>query len=311
MKTILKILTIILFVTLHVVSCNNSADQKTDVKKLSYERYELNCPVKSIDVRTYEASSKFGEVIKGEPTYGNYLAEFDEVGNLIKRTDYFRDGDIFVVYKCVYDKKNNMIEETSYSGEGEQTSLVQNEYNADGKLLKSVSYDKDGNMDQCYENAYEDGCLRRNKRVEYEDDGTVVETEWINKWNGEILLERSLYRNGELISVYKFSDYKADSMAKGVEYDAEGVKQREFYEESGKFGVVLMKSHSCVDGSESEYRVERNKLGHVVYIYNSESDKKETYYEYEYDSNDNWIKKVEFQGVIRKPVEIVEREIKY
>ena len=97
----------------------------------------------------------------------------------------------------------------------------------------------------------------------------------------------------------------------GVEYDADGVKLNEFYEEGDDYGVVLIRSHDYTDGSDYEYRVERNDRGHMIYSYNSDAENKEIYYGYTYDSKGNWTRKVEYHGVIRKPVEIVEREITY
>ena len=312
MKSAVKIISIISFLVSFAVSCGDkSSEQKKDDKKLSYEQYELNCPVKSIDVRTYKATSKFGEVIKGDPTYGNYLAEFDEVGNLIKKTDYFSDGDIFLVYKCKYDKQNNLVEEIKYSGDGEQASLVQLEYDSEEKLIKSIRYDEDGNIELYVENEYDGKYLVNTRRVTYEEDGSSVEKVWRYKREEETLMESSVFTDGELKSVYKFSQYKENRLAEGVEYDADGVKLNEFYEEGDDYGVVLMRSHDYTDGSDYEYRVERNDRGHMIYRYNSDAENKEIYYGYTYDSKGNWTRKVEYHGVIRKPVEIVEREITY
>ena len=311
MKADMKILAVMLFVASFAMSCGSSAENKKDKKKLSYEKYELNCPVKSIDVRTYEASSKFGEVIKGEPTYGNYLAEFDKAGNLLMRTEYFSDGDMYLVRKFKYDEQNNQIEEISYSREGEQTSLLQCEYNDAGQLIKYIRYDEDGNVDFFGESEYEDEYLVKSRSVRYDEDGATDEEEWVFNRDGKMLLESSLYMNGKLENVYKFSKFEENCVVEGVKYDADGVKLSEFYEESDGHGIKLIKSHDFIDDSESEYRVKRNDRGHMVYIYNSKAEHKETYYEYEYDSKGNWTKKVKFEGVMKKPVEIIEREIKY
>ena len=311
MKADMKILAVMLFVASFAMSCGSSAENKKDKKKLSYEQYELNRPVKSIDVRTYEASSKFGEVIKGDPTYGNYLAEFDKAGNLIRKTEYFSDGDVYLVHMYKYDEQNNQIEEMSYSWEGELTALLKYEYNDAGKMVKYFRYDEDGNVDFFGENEYEDEYLVRSRSVRYDEDGATDEEEWVFNRDGKMLLESSWYMNGKLVNVYKFSKFEENCVVEGVEYDADGVKLKEFYEESDEHGVKLIKSHDFTDGSESEYRVKRNDRGHIVYIYDSQEEHKETYYEYEYDSKGNWTKQVKLEGVMKKPVEIIEREIKY
>ena len=83
-------------------------------KKLfySYENFELNCPVKSLEVAAYEASSKFGEVVKGELDDED-VYEFNNLGRLERVTRYYETGEILFLKKFVYDQRGCLSESTS------------------------------------------------------------------------------------------------------------------------------------------------------------------------------------------------------
>lgn len=319
MKTIIKSIIAISVAAAALAACGiSSHSSKTKAGEYSYKEIELNCPVKSIDVRTYKASCKFGEVIKGELTYGNYLAEFDKAGNVIRKTEYNSSGDVDFVHMFKYDEKNNNIEEMSYSRKGELKALQKTEYNDAGEIVKYFMYAEDGSLVSSAEHEYEgEYCVRSryvtNRYVGYDENVATNEEEWVAKRDGERILETAMYRNGKLEEVQKYSTYEENGglLAECVIYDADGVKLREFYKENDGHGIKLFKLHDFTDDSEYEYRVKRNDRGHIVYIYDSQEEHKETYYEYEYDSKGNWTKKVKFEGVMKKPVEITEREIKY
>ena len=314
MKTIIKSIIAISVAAAALAACGNSSNSgnssKMKAEEYSYKAMELNCPVKSIDVRTYEASCEFGEVIKGELTYGNYL-ELDKAGNVIRMTEYNSTGDVDLVRMFKYDEQNNTIEEMLYSREGELEGLQKTEYNDAGKVVKSFTYAEDGSIERSEEYEYEDEYCVRSRYVKYDENVATIEEEWVAKRDGERILETTMYRNGKLEEVHKFSKYEYNVLAECVIYDADGVKLWEFYQENDGHGIELHKSHDFTDNSETEYRVKRNDRGHRVYIYDSQVEHKETYYEYEYDSKGNWTKKVMFEGVMKKPVEIIEREIKY
>lgn len=314
MKTIIKSIITISVAAAALAACGiSSHSSKTKAEEYSYKEIELNCPVKSIDVRTYEASCKFGEVIKGELIYRNYLAEFDKAGNVIRQTEYNSSGDVDFVRMFKYDEKNNNIEEMSYSREGELEALQKIEYNDAGEIVKYFNYAEDGSIVSSAEHEYEGEYCVRSRYVKYDENVATIEEEWVAKRDGERILEIAMYINGKLEEVQKYLTYEENGglLAECVIYDADGVKLREFYQENDGHGIKLFKSHDFIDGSESEYRVKRNDRGHIVYIYDSQLEHKETYYEYEYDSKGNWTKKVMLKGAMKMPVEIVEREIKY
>ena len=296
---------------LAVMACGGNRNPVVDDETFSYQDYEVNCPVKSIDFRSYEATSKFGDVIKGDPTYGNYLAEFNAVGNIVKKTEYMKDGEIFLVYRYVYDDLDNLAEWIVYSGTGEQSSMTKMEYNADGDQIRWTRYGEDSKMQACCDMEYSQGYKVKSVREDYEDSTKVVQ-KWIFKREGPRVLEAYNYTDDVLKSVFMYSKYDEKGIIEGVEYDGNDAKISEFRFEYNPDGYLMKAtSVSSVDDSEHELLIERNDKNLPLHNMNSENDPVDTYYEYEYDEKGNWVRRVEFEGIIKKPVEIVERTIAY
>lgn len=276
-------LLLVLSIGLFLASCGGGGTKN--------DPWGLNCPVKSIKVTTYNAKSKFGEVVKDKIAIGNnYIATFNASGDA-ETISYF-------------------------DNEGELLSMSKYKYNSDGRLMELSSYDQEGDLD--YQHIYEYEGERVIKYVSkyYWDDTTDI-YEVTNEWNGEYLISVKSTRNGELQSVAKYSKWDK-SGAEWIEYDGNG-------DEKGR-GEIVYDENGYIkkyNTQTSNVEIERNDKNLPVYIKGARPDsgtgfilseeyKENTFYiEYEYDERGNWIKQTIYEGEIKMPKTISEREITY
>lgn len=277
----------ILFAILFFVGCGGGNS------RYDYELYGLNAPVKSVKVLTYEADSKFGEVVKGELKFlGNYVAEFNAVGNIQSISDFDSDGDLFWVSKYKYNDNNHMIEHSSYNPEGEVEYKNTFEYVYDGEKIVSVTQNSlynDINTTYLYESMYD----------------------------GNTIVEENTFVNGDFISKTKYLKHDV-SGKEWILYDKDGVEESSGHEYYNKSGRVV----SSRIGDKS-FEVKWNDKNLPIYLKNAQLynntlissllDEGESLYyvEYEYDTMGNWVRQIVFEGEMKRPVSISEREIKY
>lgn len=279
--------TTFIFLIFSLVSCGN------EVCRYDYELYGLNTAVKSVKVLTYDADNKFGEVVKGDLKFlGNYVAVFNAVGNIQSVSDFDDDGDLLWVSKYKYNEKNHMIEHLSYNSDGEVEYKNTFEYVYDGDKIISVTqisrYD-DIDTYYLYESIY--------------DDNTIV--------------EENTFINSDFVSKTKYLKYD-DSGKEWILYDKDGVEESRGYEYYNKSGRVVS---SC--NGEKSFEVKWNDKNLPIYIKNAQLYNNTIisslvdmegciyYMEYEYDKMGNWIKQIVYEGELKIPVSISEREITY
>ena len=270
-----------------LTSCNSNENT------INYKDFGLNTPVQSIKVTIYEAGSKFGEVIQGNLINdGHYTVNFNDEGYPIKLTNYDDDGDITEVTKYDYDKDNHLVKTTSYDEVGGMTYEFKNNY--DGDIITSSTT-----------TTYWGGIpeMRTTKYT----------------YDGDVLIEERTYEDGELLSVYKYIDYKrkgANWDSSWVAYDAEGEEQAKGFNKLNDAGKIA----ECKYG-EMHYKVKWNDdnlpirtknavsfLNGVAFYYSEGADYT---FEYEFDDKGNWIKQTIFVGEDREPAYIAIRKIRY
>ena len=316
MKRVFSYLCPLVFALSIAVSCG-TAEQKNKENDViyDYELYGLNRPVKMVKVRTYEAMSKFGDVVKGELT-GGYNMSFNSVGNIEVWEDYDSYGDLDYVRKYKYNDNNLLVEKASYFRDGELFELYKREYDKNNNWIKQVTYSGDGALLDCFTHEYEDGNLIRTVNKDYydEEEHCLV---YINKWNGDKLVETVCEYDGEYNSLVKYTHYDKKHY-ECVEYDKNGEITAEGSLLLNDLGRLVKESYNDV------YReVKWNEKNLPVYLYNVNlynntnisypyGDDIPVYsVEYKYDKIDNWIEQIVYEGEIKKPVSISEREIIY
>ena len=308
-----------------VILCSCCSDKDYD-----YKVYGLNRAVKSVKVTTYEAESKFGEIVKGDITRGGtYLAEFNSVGNLSAVTGFYRDGDIEskTIYK--YNDKNLLIEEIEYGYNGKLSGRTTYQYNEDNLLSETTEYDRDGNIGYKMTNEYDSKFMTKNTYTGYyrDDDPFVRTTEFIR--SGKQIIERISMTNGKLTSKDIFTNSGKFDYDYTM-YDADGGEVGTIREEYDK-NKNLIKYEFISKTNENKNQlsiVTYNRKGLPIYLkgaslmldnylndyagYIAWDNSSDTFYiDYEYDKVGNWIKRIICKGEQKEPLTISEREIVY
>lgn len=262
-----------------------------DKKETTYDIWGLNCPVKSIKVTTYEAKNKFGELTKnGIAEENNYFVAFNTAGKAESVSTFGKEGDLVAMEKYKYDSNGNLTEVSSYGH--------------DGELLCQQLYE--------YEGTHE---VRNINKYLWDDD--VDTYEHTSEWDGEKMVSLTITHNGELESVTKYTK-RDKSGNEWVEYDKNG-------DETGRGSTILDEAGFIKQIKYGEYcgEVERNEkslpvhtknariMRNTMYSFGSAHENEVYYAEYEYDERGNWIKQTIYEGEMKKPVTISEREINY
>jgi hypothetical protein len=116
----------------------------------SIKDWNLNGEVKSVKETAFNATEKFGELVKGSKTEykseliqpshirggsSTYIYDFDTKGNLIKTQLFDKNGSLKYTQQFYFDKQNRLIDDNFNNGE----KRITYEYN-DLKKVKSMTY---------------------------------------------------------------------------------------------------------------------------------------------------------------------------
>lgn len=271
----------------------------TSCGDIASEKYfplpELNRVVKSVKFTTYEAESKFGDIVFGDFVMMSVI-ESNSTGNIKTIYDYSEAGDLSYKVEFKYDSDGRPIEILDYEFtiDGEETPVgkVINEY-LNGYLSKSTSY-----------------------YYSYYDNHYKPELSYVFIREGDKLLEQRSYENRKLCEVIRF--LKNDKTGyKCISYDGDG-------NEINKVTVVFNNDGDVVERRDSETisKIEYNKNNLPVYLENIDFgvtvgfgyepvSNKKLYIEYEYDQKGNWIRRTIYSGEDKTPDRITVREIEY
>ena len=161
----------------------------------------LNGMVKSYTLNTYNATSKFGEVIKGTEKESSIFSSFEtkthkynDVGNLIERTtasgdsyinDYDENGNtigysvfdsvgvLSLVLKYELDDEFNIINSSSFNPNGDLNYRTINLYNTKKQNYESLQYDKAGSLSRKTERLFDDGG-NLIEQLEYSKENKII-----------------------------------------------------------------------------------------------------------------------------------------
>lgn len=263
----------------------------TNKQTYDYEYYGLNCPVKSVKVTTYEAESKFGEIVKGDLEWnGHYLAIFNDVGNLESISNYDDDGDL--------------------------TRVEKYKYNEDNKVTVVASYNNDGDLDYQLMYTYNNDHIESFTQKSYWNDKEEIR-EYKHKWSEEQLIETMVIENGELSTVSKYTRDSKNSL-KWITYDKDGKEISRGDEAYNEYGQLVSRNegelHITIKWNDKKLPIflKNAHLSNNTNISWYTTGEENTYHvEYEYDKKGNWIKQVVYEGEIKTPLTISERVIQY
>jgi len=275
----------VLFVFFFLYSCD-SQSQKVNpvgstsnivspkVKKNHLKKMNLKGDVESVRDTVYKVVDNFGKIKKGEidlNSHENVSIVFNKFGNMIEKKS---DFDVVNIFLRRYD------EDDSNDGDfGEYLSKKIYIYNEKGDEIEQNWY-YEGNLSSKQINKYNDKGMISESSI-YKSDGTFVKKETYKYDNlGNRIEMKWYFQNGNLFLTYT---YKYDTSGNKIEWYSDGEKQTYKYDEEGN-NVEIFHTHS---GKEPFA----------------------TTFEYEFDSLNNWIKRIEYKN--RIPQFIVVRTIKY
>lgn len=275
---------IVSLIVLWASSCNSKVFY-------DYERYGLNCPVKSVKVTTYKAESKFGDIVKDVLAWdGHYLVKFNTIGNLEEISWFDHEGTLYSVDQYKYNDNNKIVEIASYNYEGALEYRVIYEY-VDDKIRSYISTSFWNNIER--------------KRT------------FNHKWDGEYIIETDELVNGELESKTKYTNPCKNSR-EWVEYDKDGKEVLRGYEEYDDCRRIIKRNegdlHIEVQWNEKNLPTHLKNARlymNTIISWSDSGNDGEYYVEYEYDKKGNWIKQIVYEGKIKNPQTISERIITY
>ncbi len=319
--------------------------EKTDKEKnhlngkvKSVKGYAYNAVVKFGEIQKDKFIPYWGE--------DSFIYGYDEQGNIIERTSYDKDkkptwttkfkfnslGKIveevsgindtiesLILYS--YNSDNNLIESKSFRPKDILKEIIKYKYNSDNKPVEEISYNGLGEISHRYEYKY--------------DSNNLIEYTTYDESNEILSKTKSTYDNTNLI---KSISYKSDGSA-NASYNytyINGILETD--KEFNSVNEILREHKYNQDGEMLEnisYHYKSEQEPNVIYIgqppfpytekwefiYNKDNlkiaenhyynnSKVETRkYEYEFDMNKNWTKRITFYGI--KPDNIIEREITY
>ena len=282
---------LLLLSALLIFACNSDKGKKNDLNRLN-----LNGKVSWTKEISYKAIYKFGELVEGDegwripdiypppPSYDIYR-HFNEQGKIVQRT-LSQGGDTAYIYFFEYNDKSDIIVEDQFDVTNEDVKLL---------TKKIFKYDDDGNLSE--ERVYDGNGEDLLVKIEYNYDGNrnLTEIEYYYPPSGDFTSIKGKFdESGNLIeSRYYDKDGELNGKYK---YDKDGnLSEERNYDQDGELS------------SKTKYKYD-NKGNMSSKIFISDYESKVTY-KYEFDKNDNWIKKIIYEE--GKPTFIVNREINY
>lgn len=280
-----RLITLVIIMLTILGSCSN-IKKENDLTK-----HNLFGKVKKIEVTSYEAIERFGEIEKGDKTGTSFWGEdyyqiFNIKGNIIELNYY--NSNVKHIYK--YDNKENLIEIHFIHDDSVLTRKNILVYDDKGNMIVEESmrkvlavtsfskdiykYDKKGNMIE--NNTYmNDGSLVKKYLYSYDDKGNMIEK----------------------------SSYNADgnlSWRNNYKYDDKG----NIIEEDNFYPSNIIKHHK----NTYKYDDKGNMIEDISYNEDGSLYTKNTF-KYEFDKKGNWILVIRYINDI--PRFLSEREIEY
>lgn len=267
--------------------------------------------VKLVREMTFDAATRFGEVVKEREWSNYYVYSFDNKGRVVSYMEYgkFGEEDEMILMKKYMYEKGKLVETTIYGKDGlpvsEGISKIRYNYHGmntvemicfgeneemksrrkfiyEGKRLKEeFEYDIDGKMTIRREYVYRGRKMKG--LVEYNTEGNIdLKTEIVYKRKGpqKMLVPTTCAMPSSFV-------YGGKEWLEALSYGADGKLSSKSEFEIDKNGNIL-----------------KNKIifGEGTYYYE---------YDYEYDKYQNWIRRIVYKGDTRSPLFIEEREIEY
>ena len=275
------VFSLLLFISL--LGC--TAKKKTDLQNMS-----LQGKVKQMIETQYIAVEKFGKVEKGDlyrRDGWDMTIDFNEQGNYSKITYFDSYGQIVGYTDYLYNKQNQLTTEQNYDAEGGFSDKRVYSYDEKNRINQIVRLNSSGN-------------LTGSTLIEYDDKKNIIERASYNA-RGKLL--------GKEVSKTDKNDFPIEtkiynSENRLVNYRTEAFDKKGLRRELTVFSPeedVLMKISFNYDKKGNLILQEGTDETGAAFL--------PVRYEYEFDKQKNWIRRVEYVG--DKPTFVTERHFQY
>ncbi len=333
----------LILISLTIVNCTHSP--KNTVKDTDVKWCGLNGPVKYLKTELYKLilendTFRIGEKINSTGADQNLLMEFNELGNLTSMKEFFYNAEISNETKYIYDDQDRLIKlrkinnnkkdsftnyvfyydphdsitevivSSDYSIQKFKTERNKNNFAIKNQLFQNdtllytitLEYDKQNNIIAEDEYRNSDTSIIQSTERSFNKQNLVVKERIIEYQPWDTLTYENLYfydANNKLVLVKE-----------GMDKDSAYIEAIYRYHKNGelKETVVTPKGSSYYTVLREVYN-EKGNLINRSRTPNKNRTKEIWGYKYKYDSNDNWIEKIEYHN--GKPVQITKRTIEY
>jgi len=271
-----------LIVAFSLLLCGCGSQKKTDLEKLS-----VRGKVKQIIELQYLAKEKFGKVEKGDSYREegwDEAMEFNEEGYFTKKTSFDMYGREVGYSDYTYNEQGQLLEIRNYDAEGGFSDKNVYRYDEKKRVVEIINF---GNSDR----------LNFSQVLEYNDKERQVTSSHYDA-RGK-LLDKTIY--------LMENEYPVETK----EYNTDNVlcnHRKEKYNKSGQ-----QEELTVYVPRPMQILFEYDKKGNLVSRTGTDGEDGEAFspvrYEYEFDEQGNWTKKIEYIG--GKPSILVERQIDY
>ena len=339
MRTIFGILLIIYF---SIFSCSKS--KSSSEKKNDASEFGLNGKVKSVKSEIYSLipekdTFRIGEKVNGMSEDRNSLMQFNQQGNLTSSMEFLYNGKVSNQAIYTYDEKERLTKRKEIDNYGKGSFLdYEFIYNSQDSVTQTTI------SDNSFKRIYKIERDEKNRAIKSEatQNDTVVLI-YILKYdqNGNVIVENEFRKKDVPIKIVErtFNKENLKEKEQVVEYntwDTLSYENRFFYNKNKN--LILEKDYIENDSNytENKYSYHNNgeikehiitpvgsrrfviltqkfnKNGDRIELSRTPSDNKPKEVwnnRFKYDSNNNWIEKLEFKD--NRPLYIVKRTIEY
>lgn len=326
-----------------IVSCANPKIDKAKLKN-DLQIRGLKGKIKSIRAEIFEYkknadSFEVGEKVNSySATDRDELLEFNGIGNLIKRTEFYSNGKISNQTEYYYNSKNQTLKiiETDNYGKGSQ-SIQENVYDKNDSIKKFIYSSGDFKRISIVER---DGNNRLSKRRDMVKDTVQMTFNYKYDSAGNLIVENAFIKDSipsKLISrIYENRLLTTELTETYGRWDT--LQEKSIYEYDDKSRIKLIKENYVNDNNFTlienfydendnliKYKIEPigaerysiliqkwDEFGNQIEYSRTDGQtgNKEIWIsKYEFDEYDNWILKTHFKN--EKPLYIVKRKINY
>jgi len=337
-----KAIVILITICLSLHSCSkstNSSDRKNHISE-----YGFKGKVKSVNSELFNLipekdTFRIGEKINGISINRNELLEFNKTGNLTFSKEFLANGKVSDEILNTYDKNNKLTERKVIDnyGKGSVTNY-QYIYNSSDSLEQVIVSGKnfkrihkivrDKKVRPIKNLIIQNDTILTTYVVEYDQKNNVIaEKQFKNQNNLVKLIDREFNPKNLKVreQIVEYSSWdtlryqnefiydKNQNLILGkynIENDSNFNTVKNTYYKNGKL------KESISEFGESDYLLIQNQKFNengdlIVQAVNTSDGKTKDIWEYKlkYDTNNNWIEKIEYKN--NEPLRIVKREIEY